>query len=110
MSNAANDNESKTRIKVMSPYRVTEHERALIKANAKAAKLSVSEYQRRQCIDGHIIMQQDKHDAELIRQLLAIGNNLNQIAKKLHVTNRYHTPRLEGALLHLEKVLSELMT
>ncbi len=109
MSNVANDNENKARIKVMSPYRVTELERVKIKANASAARLSVSEYQRRQCIDGQVIVQQSRHDVEVVRQLLAIGNNLNQIAKKLHVTNRYHNERLETALLHLEKVLSQVM-
>jgi hypothetical protein len=85
MIDIANDNTEKTRTKTVPPLRVFAWELAAIDANAKAANLSRSAYMRRVSIEGKVVVQQSNHDKELLRLLLAIGNNLNQIAKKVHL-------------------------
>ena len=65
--------------------RISESELNAIKSKAQKAKLSVSEYQRKMCLSGKVIVQTNTTDIALISQLLSIGNNLNQLTKSFHI-------------------------
>lgn len=86
-------------------FRVTHDEKKAINDNAKKAGLSLSEYQRKSCLDPIIITKDNVVDKELIRQLLKIGNNLNQLAKHAHVHRGYDAERLHALLDNLEPLI-----
>ena len=92
--------------------RASSAERAAIKSRAAASGLSLSEYLRQQAIHGAIIQKTPLADRELTRSLAAIGNNLNQIARKANMTGELRgdlEARLHEALGHLEGVIEELI-
>ena len=70
--------------------RLTADEREQIDSAAAKVGLSPSEYGRRCALRGtvRVVSDERKHDPELLRSLLAIGNNLNQIARKLNATDQ----------------------
>jgi uncharacterized protein (DUF1778 family) len=82
-----NDNER--RDDVVS-FRLTETEAAGLEEAAAKAGLSLSDYARACALKNtvRIVSDRKKADPELLRLLLAIGNNLNQIARKLNATDR----------------------
>jgi hypothetical protein len=90
--------------------RCTKPERLAIEAKARDAGLSLSEYQRRACLNGVVVVQNERQRADVLRQLAAIGNNLNQIARKLHMRGDLNSPsalRLVAVLGALETLLDE---
>ena len=49
----------------------------------------------------------DNHlDPVLVQQLIRIGNNLNQITKRMHMTDRI-SPTLDGLCLRIEEIIDE---
>lgn len=64
-------------------FRVSESDRDQIKQRAAAAGLSISAYVRHMALSGRVTVQnrQTGDQPETARQLLKIGNNLNQIAR-----------------------------
>ncbi len=67
-------------------FRVTEAEYLIIAKNADKAKMILSEYVRKCCLEKEVIIRNENHvDMPEIREIKAnlgkIGSNLNQIAK-----------------------------
>jgi len=70
---------------------VTEEERRLIEQ--KMALLPTSQigaYLRKMAIDGFIIQTDTSNIKEFTRELQAIGNNVNQISKRVNTTSRIY--------------------
>lgn len=88
--------------------RVTPEELGIIKAKAQKAGLTVSEYQRRAVINGKVIVRQTKADAALIRNLAAIGNNLNQLVRKTHIHDETDTQKMRDILAVIEEIIGGL--
>jgi hypothetical protein len=64
--------------------RMTVSESTRLRAAAKTAGLSVSEFLRRRSLGVPVVPPRPKADAQTIFELNAIGNNLNQIAHHLN--------------------------
>lgn len=91
--------------------RCTKSERAAIDARAAQAGFTLSEYMRRVGTKGKIIIKESKADTGMVRQLLGIGNNLNQYVKRTHIgglTAQEHD-LLFGTIEKLETVLNRLL-
>jgi hypothetical protein len=58
----------------------------LVKAQAKQAGLSLTEYQRQKLLTGEVVERLTTEQMELYRQLAGMGNNMNQLA---HQANKY---------------------
>lgn len=66
-------------------FRLNEKERRIITKNAEKAGLSPSLYAKKQALEGKLkIMFSDAKAKEIITNLARIGNNVNQIAKKIN--------------------------
>lgn len=89
--------------------RVTADELAQIKARAQEADLTQSEYIRQICANGKITKIDSKLEFETVRQLLAIGRNLNQITKSGHIRSGVDMAELRKTLTALQQVVSELL-
>lgn len=57
-----------------------------VKAQAKRAGLSMTEYQRQKILTGEVIARLSPEQMEIYRQLAGMGNNMNQLA---HQANKY---------------------
>lgn len=91
--------------------RVTQSELLLITERAKKNGLSVSELIRGSSIDGMIIKREPLADVQLIRQIAAIGNNLNQATRSINIGNGYNpiiVEKLNNALNNVNAFLSEI--
>lgn len=78
-------NESQTKLHVI-PVRLSETQHSIVTRNAEKAGLSMAEYIRQQAVHGSInteyrIVADFPEIQKLTRELSAIGNNLNQIAR-----------------------------
>ncbi|BBL77556.1 plasmid mobilization protein [Methylomagnum ishizawai] len=89
--------------------RVTPEELGIIKAKAEKAGLSVSEYQRRALINGRVIVRESRADPDLIRNLAAIGNNLNQLVRKTHIHEETDTQKMRDILAVIEELIGGLL-
>ena len=91
--------------------RCTSAQRNAINDNAKKAGLSLSDYMREIGVNGQITIKQSKTDLQLMRQLSAIGNNLNQYVKRVHIRglNRQEHDLLFGCINKLDIVLTRLL-
>lgn len=98
-------NKKQPRSKVLSPVRVNEVERELIRAKAAEAGLSVSEYQRRALLDCVIVVRSNIVDVHAVRQLSAVGNNLNQLTRKTHIHDEIDVTRLNDILDNLDTII-----
>ena len=58
----------------------------LVKAQAKQAGLSLTEFQRQKVLTGQVVERVSAEQMELYRQLAGMGNNMNQLA---HQANKY---------------------
>lgn len=100
--------EKENRDAVLPPLRVSTSEREQIKAKALRAGLSVSEYQRRACLNLPVTTRRPAADATLVRQLAGIGNNLNQLTRKAHIHDDVDRVRLHSLLKALETAIEGL--
>ena len=57
-----------------------------VKAQARRAGLSMTEYQRQKILTGKIVERLSPEQMEIFRQLAGMGNNMNQLA---HQANKY---------------------
>ncbi len=73
------------RSRVLPPCRVTESERSQITLRAAEAGLSVSAFLRASALETAIVKREAIADKQLLRELSAIGNNLNQIAREVNI-------------------------
>ena len=93
------------RKKVLSPVRVSEDEKKIINDNAKKAGLSLSDYQRKACLEPIMVMKDNVIDKKVIFQLMKIGNNLNQLTKHANIHRSYDSERLHFLLDQLEPLI-----
>ena len=99
------------RDRVLPPLRVTQEELATIKARAREAGLSVSEFQRRACLSGKVVVEEDRRvNVEAVRQLLAIGNNLNQLTKSGYIHQAIDRDSLRYVLGQVGSIVDELIS
>ena len=89
--------------------RCTRAERVQVESKASASGLHLAEYMRRALLRSKVVVRQDKSDPEVVRHLLAIGNNLNQLTRIAHMTNRVDVERLESVLARVEHAVMELI-
>ena len=79
--------------------RLTAAERARVEEQAQRLKLSPSDYARACLVRGTVrVVQDEGFDPEQVRALLAIGNNLNQIAHRLNATGKHAPAKLDAVL------------
>ncbi len=84
---------------------VTEEERRLIEQ--KMALLPTSQigaYLRKMAIDGFIIQTDTSNIKEFTRELQVIGNNVNQIAKRVNTTSRIYDTNIEEIKERLNEI------
>jgi len=89
--------------------RLTAAERARVEEKARQLNLSPSDYARACLVRGTVrVVQEDGFDPELVRGLLAIGNNLNQIAHRLNATGTHAPAQLDVVLDVISALLTEV--
>ena len=88
--------------------RVSTGERERILRNAHLLKMTPSDYGRVCMMQGPAkVIHEEGHDPEKVRALLAIGNNLNQIARHLNASGRLDPVELCEALDLISEILTE---
>jgi len=97
------------RSQVLPPVRVNENERNAIKSKAQEAGLSVSEYQRRALLDCMIVIRDNVIDFKAVKQLSAIGNNLNQLTHKAHIHDEINHEHLKATLNTIDTIIMDII-
>jgi len=88
--------------------RLTAAERARVEEKARQLNLSPSDYARACLVRGTVrVVQEGGFDPELVRGVLAIGNNLNQIARHLNTTGQIDPTELHEVLAMVRAFLTE---
>ncbi len=90
---------------IQMKFDVTEEERELIRQ--KMAQLPTSQigaYLRKMAIDGYIIYTDMTEIKKFNKELQAIGNNVNQIAKRVNTTNRIYDTDIEEIKERLNEI------
>jgi len=88
-------------------FRLNEADFARAAFHAAALNVRVNELARMHTLDGKqpiMIQMHRAHDPSLITQLVAIGNNLNQMVKRFHVTGRV-SPHLDALCQKIERIV-----
>lgn len=91
----------------MLSIRISSDDLAALKSNADKAGLSDSEYVTACCLGKQMIVIDDLK--EIIRQLKAIGNNLNQLTILAHM-GRIQTVHLDRCASELAQISKRLQT
>ncbi len=98
-------NTKKNNLETTLSFRLSRDEKKAINDNAKKAGLSLSDYQRKACLEPIIVAKDNVVDKDLVHQLLKIGNNLNQLTKHAHVHRSYDSDRLHFILDRIETLV-----
>lgn len=106
-SNAPNTKERRDQF--LPPVRVTKTELAAIQEKARAAGVSLSDYRRGLYLDGRVVVRDNVGDVEAVRQLLAIGRNLNQLTKSAHIQGIADPAGLSRVLGEIETAVKRLL-
>jgi hypothetical protein len=89
-------------------FRGTLEDEADIKDKAALLKLPYSEYMRLCSRQQTLrLVHEEGHDPEKVRALLAIGNNLNQIARHVNETGQIDPTELHAVLAMVRAILTE---
>ena len=84
---------------------VTEEERKLIEQKMALLPMSqIGAYLRKMAIDGLIIYTDTSNIKEFTKELQAIGNNINQIAKRVNSTSRIYETDIEEIKERLDEI------
>lgn len=91
--------------------KISEEERSLIEKKMKLAGiLNLSAYIRKMAIDGYVV----RVDLEELREILSLlrytGNNLNQIARRVHETGRIYDNEIEELKTLFGTLIAETRT
>ena len=89
-------------------YRVTKHEYEIVKAKAKKAGLSISEYCRRATTGKDVFEAPPPAFSDFILEIKRIGSNLSQLIRKLDTTGSIHTLELERCTTDIQKTMNAL--
>lgn len=88
--------------------RLSAAEREQVEEKARLLNLTPSDYARVCLVQGTVkIVREEGHDPEKVRALLAIGNNLNQIAQCANKTGRIDATELHEVLAMVRAILTE---
>ena len=91
-------------IKKNMNVRFSDDDREKVLRNARVLGMTTSTYIRQCSTQGTVkIVQEEGHDPEKVRALLAIGNNLNQMARRLNASGEI--PPLLSEVLGLVRAL-----
>ena len=93
-------------------YRASPAAREELTARCRAAGLSLSAFHRTLALEGAIIQREAIADQELVRQLAAIGNNLNQLARTANISGEVDSPtaeRLHDSLEALDGLIARII-
>lgn len=82
--------------------RFTKSEYFLVKNKASKAGLRITQYIREMAIEGQVTARLTSEERSLIRQLVGMANNLNQLAKTAHQEG------VLKAMFYFEKYVREL--
>ena len=93
------------RNKVIPPCRVTSAELLAFQKKAKTVGLSLSSFQRQAMNNAAVIIREPLADAQLISQLSAIGNNLNQLVRNEHIHSEADTLHMRDILKALDAII-----
>lgn len=88
---------AQTEIRENFTVRLSSAERAAVEERARLLRMTPSDYARACLVQGTVkIIREEGHDPEKVRALLAIGNNLNQIARRLNASGETpaHLPEI----------------
>lgn len=89
--------------------RMTDEERARLRANAAKAGLRVSEYVRRMAIDGEVVVRRDSaYGMSMASQLRRIGVLLNQLTRLAHIEGEL-PPELAQLCGRVEGILDKIV-
>jgi hypothetical protein len=81
-------------------------EETIIKDKASLCRLSLSEYLRKSAIETEIKAALKPSEVRVINSLYNIGNNLNQVVKKMHQKGLDQTAEeVEEMILNIKKIL-----
>jgi hypothetical protein len=98
------ENETRTNFTV----RLSTGERERILHNARLLKMTPSDYGRVCMMQGPAkVIHEEGHDPEKVRALLAVGNNLNQIARHANATGQIDPTELHEVLAMVRAILTE---
>ena len=85
------------------PVRFSDHELSVIDANAKRAKMSRTEYLVSTGMDKPIVILDDLKP--MLAELRRIGNNINQIARRMHETGRTYEADIADIKANQERLI-----
>lgn len=75
---------------------VNDKERAMIRERMEAAGIeNMSAYLRKMALDGYILVLELPELREMVSLLRRSSNNLNQLTKRVHETNRFYDKDME---------------
>ena len=90
---------------VVIKFRVTPEERKLIESKmAQLGTSNMAAYLRKMSIDGYVIKLDIPELREMVSQLRRIGNNINQIAKRVNGIGEFYRSDMELLNGYLEKI------
>lgn len=90
---------------VVIKFRVTPEERKLIESKmSQLGTTNMAAYLRKMSIDGYVIKLDIPELREMIAQLRKIGNNINQIAKRVNGIGEFYRSDMELLNGYLEKI------
>jgi len=99
---------AETEIRENFTVRLSPAERARVEEQAQRLKLSPSDYARACLMRGTVrVVREEGHDPEKVRALLAVGNNLNQIARHANATGQIDPTELHEVLAMVRAILTE---
>ncbi|NHN39612.1 MobC family plasmid mobilization relaxosome protein [Pseudomaricurvus alcaniphilus] len=75
-------------------FRITDRDKCALKAKARAANLSLSEFLIRAGLERHISPPPARADLEMLNQIARIGNNVNQLAYSANCGDPLSIPAL----------------
>ncbi len=72
------------RKEIIRSIRFSKTEYFIVKQNASRSGLKITAYVRQMALQGKIISRLSEEERQLVRQLIGMANNLNQLTKKGH--------------------------
>ena len=89
--------------------RVSENELEIIMGKFRTSGLSFSEFHRQALLEANVIVRDNALDKKAVYQLMAVGNNLNQLTRKAHIHDEIDTEYLWETLEYVNIVLEEIL-
>jgi len=88
--------------------RLSSAERREVEQRAALLGLKPTAYIRKCIVQGTVrVVQEEGHDPAKVRALVAIGNNLNQIARRMNASEAEAPPQLGALLEAIQEIVTE---